>query len=174
MMKLKDLWLKHPTIVPIVLLIILISCSHQPNKTSNENTVGQHVTGPPTIFYKTKSDYSNFVFVQLDENREEIISFPAPSDIRGNMKINEPIALENGFLLDQRGIYPNSAFLDITFEDYSKLSSTPSNEQLKALILDNDPFISMYRCNIRKEDELVSKLNELIRNNNFDNCTRLK
>ena len=173
-MKLKDHILKHPTIVPIFLVIILFSCSQQPSKTTNENYVGQGVTGPPTIFYKTKSDYSNFVFVQMDENKERVTSFPAPSDIKGNMKINKPIALENGFLLDQRGIYPNSAFIDITFEDYAKLSSTPSNEELKALILDDDPFISMYRCNIRKDDELVSKLNELIRNNNFDNCTRLK
>ena len=110
----------------------------------------------------------------MDEKREQILSFPSPVDIRAGSRINAPILLEQGFLLDQRGIHPNSAFLTTTFEEYGKLTSTPTNEELMALVSDTDPFVIMYRCNIKREDDLVLKLNELIRNNNFDNCIRLK
>ncbi|MEN8226456.1 MAG: hypothetical protein ABFS05_13960, partial [Bacteroidota bacterium] len=75
-------------------------------------------TGPDAIIYKTKADYNALVPVIMNEEKTEIVSFPAPGDLKYKGKPAVPGLLAKGFLLDNRGITANVAFLSITYEDY--------------------------------------------------------
>lgn len=127
--------------------------------------------GPPTLVYKTKANYDSLVPVLLSEDGSEIVAYPHPSDIR--MPAGEkpglksghpyPIPLENGYLLDQRGIGPNVAFLDITYADYGALKETPTLKELMALILDKDPLTELCDCGNRHAfKDTERQLNKLI------------
>lgn len=61
----------------------------------------------------------------------EIISFPAPTDIKGQ----EPLAMVDGYLLDRRGIGENTRFLRWTYKEYEALKQAPSIAELKAAII---------------------------------------
>jgi hypothetical protein len=66
-------------------------------------------------------------------------------------------------LLDNRGINKNVAFLNLSYEAYSKLGTTPSPGQLMKMIADDDPLKIMYSCGIKSsykniEQELNSKI----------------
>lgn len=82
-----------------------------------------------THIYKTNGDYADRVPVTLNSQRNVLVSFPAPSDVRGAA----PVALADGFLLDRRGVGPNTAFTRWTYEEYSKMETVPS----PAEIMDN-------------------------------------
>src|ERR1044071_4992028 len=76
----------------------------------------QFTPGPPAIVYKTKADYSNYVPVILSEDKSKIVSYPDPKDVQSAA----PVKLKNGYLLDNRGINKNVAFLRWTYEEYKK------------------------------------------------------
>ena len=83
--------------------------------------------------------------------------------------------LENGYFLDNRGIDENSAFLELTYEEYSKLEKAPSGEELYNDILDNDPFTEMYHCGSRFDyKDLEKELNDLIAEGNLNSMKKLK
>ena len=130
---------------------------------------------PPCIIYKTKADYSNQVPVILSDDKMTISSYPDISDIRKQGDKVYPVALVNGFLLDNRGIGPNVAFLDITYDEYVKYSKSPGPEDLFKQILDADPLLEMYQCGNRYQyEEMVAELNQLIEAEIFSNCKKLK
>jgi hypothetical protein len=83
--------------------------------------------------------------------------------------------LNDGFLLDNRGIGPNVAFLSITYEQYSKMVKTPSSEELFELIIDKDPLKEMYQCGNRsKYPDIENDLNTLISSGKLKSCKKLK
>jgi len=135
-------------IVLISVIILILSCSC-PNKVKEQNNKTQDTVltvGPPVIIYKTHADYYDKVPVMLSEDKSKIISFPGRKDIYYDGKLSYPTRLNNGFLLDNRGNDEHVAFLNITYEQYSVLDSTPSPEELYEMVLDKDPITEMYRC----------------------------
>ena len=110
------------------------------------------------IIYTTKADYSNLVPVTMNSERTKIVSYPAKSDIRLSAK---PVALADGWLLDRRGIGPNTVFTDYTYEEYSSLEKTPSASQLMEHIIEKYPLLELRDCGT--EHLSLDQLNDLIR-----------
>jgi hypothetical protein len=120
-------------------------------------------SGPPVIIYKTTKDYSQFVPVILSEDKKSIISFPDVRDVFYKGQLAYPTPLKQGFLLDNRGIGPQVAFLDYTYKVYANFKSTPTVEELQKHILDSSPLTEMYHCGSRYDfNDLVNELNTVI------------
>ncbi|MEZ5082995.1 MAG: hypothetical protein R2750_06055 [Bacteroidales bacterium] len=160
-------------------LLFLISCKSTTNSAISDiiqqDTISQSKAGPSVIVYKTTGKYFNKVPVVLSADKTKIVSFPGPKDIYHNGTFSYPTMLENGYLLDNRGIDENSAFLKLTYEEYNKLKKAPSSEELLRDILDNDPFTEMYRCGSRFEyQDLEKELNDIISTGKLNSMKRLK
>jgi len=127
--------------------------------------------GPQTIIYKTRKDYAQFIPVTLSEDKSEIVSYPHPKDVFRNGELAYPTELKNGYLLDNRGIDVNVAFLNVTYEDYSKMEKAPLLEELFSMILDNDPLLDFYyygnRYTFKNE---IADLNKLIVDDGLKAC----
>jgi hypothetical protein len=133
------------------------------------------IPSAPCIIYKTKRDYSRYVPVMLSEDKNKIVSYPDIRDIYYKGNLAYPTALNDGFLLDNRGIGPDVAFLNITYEAYRDLSKTPSIGELMKLILDKDPIQEMFQCGYRSQySDPEKELNNIISSGNLKNCKRLK
>ena len=123
----------------------------------------QFSPGPAALVYKTKRSYNNLVPVMLSDDKKTIVSYPHPKDVTAQ---SAPTELHSGYLLDNRGIGPNVAFLNMTYVQYAGLKNTPSTEYLFENILDNDPLVEMCNCGNKKAfDNTVEQLNQLIDNN---------
>lgn len=99
---------------------------------------------PAAIVYRTTKDYDSHVPVTMDETRTRITSYPAPTDIRTADGYATPTPLCGGYLLDRRGITPNTAFLDYTYAEYAALEATPSAEELVKHVIDKHPIAELY------------------------------
>jgi len=119
--------------------------------------------GPRAIVYKTKKDYSKLVSVLLSEDRKRIISYPDPADVKVNGKYPYPTKLHRGYLLDNRGIGTNTAYLNISYEKYAKLKSAPTLAELQKMIITTAPFTELCDCGpLSKFKQPVKQLNTLI------------
>ena len=158
--------------------LLFMSCSyhvssHGSAAAAKEGPVA--VNSPPCIIYRTKSDYSMNVPVILSADKSKIVSYPDIKDIYYNGKLSVPTFLANGFLLDNRGIGLQVAFLDFTYEEYSKLSSTPPATDLMNILIDKDPLIEMYQCGRRSQyADIEQELNVLIISGKLNTCKKLK
>jgi hypothetical protein len=95
------------------------------------------------VVYKTNKNYNRQVAVTLNTDKTMVISYPDPSDISSFRPY--PIHLKSQYLLDQRGIDSNVAFLKLSYRQYSKLKVAPEpNFILSNLILDNDPILEFH------------------------------
>ena len=140
-------------------LILAVLISVNANPPTATKMVGR--PSPQAIVYKTKGDYSKYVPVTLSEDKSRIVSYPAPQDVFTNGKLALPTQLAHGFLLDNRGIGANSAFIKITYEEYAKLTQSPSPDELYKLIIDKEPFTEMYDLGPRsnfKEDKVICNI----------------
>lgn len=154
-------------------LSMVISCSSS-KKTGNSVQAQDVKDGPPAMVYKTKKDYSENVPVMLSADGSKIVSYPSAKDVYYKGKLAYPIKLSDGYLLDNRGIGINVAFLKITYEKYSQLSSVPSLIDLYEMIIDKDPLTELYNCGNRyKYKNEVKDLNQLIKGN-LKGCSCLK
>jgi len=150
-----------------MLMAIMLSC--------NTSKLSQETAGAlaPVLVYKTKADYSHLVPVTLNETGDKLVSFPAPSDLYVNGILAIPVQLDMGYLLDMRGVQPNTAFTSYTYEAYSKLESAPSVQDLISSIIDKDPFEELYDCGSTSQyKSLEEELNKLIRKR-FSGCKKL-
>ena len=169
------------TIIPLIAILILVSCKTnreftQTKEISHVSIVSTEKDRAHLIVYKTKADYNNYIPVILSDNKSEIISYPATSDVVSTNEFLKPTLLNNGYLLDNKGINRNVAFIKITYEEYAKFQSVPTLKELFSLIIDNDPLIEIYDCGIRTNliDD-VKKLNNLIDKNKLQSeCKNLK
>jgi hypothetical protein len=133
------------------------------------------VTGPPVIIYKTKADYYDMVPVTLSEDKSKIVSYPGARDLYKGDELALPTHLHNGYLLDNRGIDQNVAFLNISYEKFTKMQRVFTAGQLYEMILDKDPLTEMYNCGKKsKFKNEVSELNEIIDKGSFEECQTLK
>ena len=116
-----------------ILFILLTSCG------SSQYLDSTHAV----VVYKTKKNYNRQVAVTLNTDKTTVISYPDPSDIR--LFRPYPIHLRSKYLLDQRGIDSNVAFLKLSYRQYSKLKVAPEpNFILSNLILDNNPILEFH------------------------------
>jgi hypothetical protein len=131
--------------------------------------------GPPAMIYKTKKDYFDKVPVTLSENLDEVVVYPSQKDIIAGESFSYPTRLVNGFLLDNRGIGQHSAFLNLSYEEYAEMQADISAESLYLRIIDPDPFLELYHCGNRfGYRDLIKELNELIEQNKFERCIKIK
>lgn len=145
----------------VIVLVILAACKGQNKIPFKPDFV--NVSAPPTLVYKTKADYNNLVPVLLSDDKTEIISYPHPSDIKVGNALSLPTLLNNGYLLDNRGIGLNVAFLKLTYEEYSKLESAPTLKELYDLIIDKDPLLELCNCgNSKAFTDKKEQLNKVI------------
>lgn len=122
--------------------------------------------GPHMLVYKTKADYNNLVPVILSSDKSEIVSYPHPNDIKSGNEFQVPVLLHNGYLLDNRGIGENVAFLRLTYKEYSDLKEVPSLNELFGLIIDKDPLTELCDCGMKSAStDQIKQLNELIDSN---------
>lgn len=128
---------------------------------------------PPCLVYKTRGDYADKVPVLLNAKKTAIISYPAPSDLGSEGKAARPVILEQGYLLDNRGISTNVAFLEYTYEQYASLKKVPGKEELFKKIIDKSPLTELWECGTRTPENCdTERLNKLIREN-FPGCKSL-
>ncbi|MDR2009304.1 MAG: hypothetical protein LBQ22_02335 [Bacteroidales bacterium] len=136
---------------------------------TDEIKPSQMLIGPPLIIYKTKADYNNLVPVLLSDDKSEIISFPHPSDLKDGNALLTPTVLKDGYLLDNRGINENVAFLRYTYEEYSQMKTMPSINELYNNIVEKDPLTELCRCGLRTSYENPEKqINQLIEEEKLD------
>lgn len=163
---------------PQSLLFICIVFAFTSCKTKNEmqkDLATDNVSGPNVMIYKTSADYFMHVPVTLSQDKKSILSYPAPGDVFFNGDLAYPVKLEDGFLLDRRGITVNSGFLSWTYYEYSRFETTPSPDELMKKMLEVDPFTIIYDCGkISKYRDLEKELNEKIRNRAFTDFKRIK
>jgi hypothetical protein len=146
----------------IVILLILTACKGQNKATFKPDF--SNISAPPTLVYKTRSNYNNLVPVLLSDDKTEIISYPHPTDLKVGDALALPTSLIDGYLLDNRGIGSNVAFLKMTYEEYSKLDSAPTLKELYDLIIDKDPLTELCNCGNRTVfKEEISELNKIIK-----------
>jgi hypothetical protein len=137
---------------------------------------GANISGPPALVYKTRADYDKLVPVIMNDAKTVIVSYPHPNDVKNSQGLMMPVQLKKGYLLDKKGIGKNVAFLNITYEEYAKLSEPPEMEQLEKLILDKDPLVELCDCgNITRFTDPVNQLNDYIKHHSLsDRCKTIK
>lgn len=113
-----------------------------PGKAAHGISGGRHQMTdlPMTRIYKMNGDYADLVPVTLNQARNTVVSYPAPSDLRNS----EPVRLADGFLLDRRGIGLNTVFTRWTYEDYSALLTAPAPKEILANINPDARLTELY------------------------------
>lgn len=157
-----------------LLTITILACktqqtSHSKASDNASTKVAPQPMGAPqanVVIYKTKNDYTDRVAVTLSEDKSIIVSYPHPTDLRAGNKLMLPTQLHNGYLLDNRGINKNVAFLRFTYSEYSALKEAPSLKELQNSILDKDPLTELWDCGRKKNyPDLQNQINEWIDKN---------
>ena len=160
-------------IILSLIILFMFSCKTQHSKSSEAtNNVSatqktQFVSAlPHIVIYKTTKDYSQNVPIILSEDKTQIVSYPHPTDLFFGGKLALPTQLNKGYLLDNRGIGKNVAFLKYTYAEYSKLQTLPSLRELYENIIDKDPLIELWDCGTKANfTDLEKQLNEWIDKN---------
>ncbi len=155
-------------ILNTLLVVFLFSCGSTP-----PTTILVQATGPQAIVYKTTNDYFNQVPVLLSDDKKQILSYPDPSDLVYGDKLAYPTKLNRGYLLDNRGIGENVAFLKLTYDEYSQLNTAPSPAELYKLILDTDPIIEMWDCGLKNSYSDIKAIKKVVRAG-FTDCEKVK
>lgn len=159
----------------ILLSGMIVSCCNAKNAEKMNSNQKILVPGPQVIIYQTKNDYSKLVPVNLSEDKKSIESFPDSKDIYFNGSLAYPTQLNKGYWLDNRGISANVAFINLTYEEYSKLPKTPSPEELMRMLKESQPIVSMYSCGTRSSyQDILTELNAKIDANDFSTFTKIK
>lgn len=142
-------------------VLLLCACKAQ---NSNTFTPDFDTPAPPVLVYKTKADYSKLVPVILSEDKSEIIAYPHPNDLKNGDSFMLPTELKSGYLLDNKGIAQNVAFLSISYQQYAQLSQAPSLKEMYEMIIDKDPLTELCNCGSKKAfTNINQQLNSLIK-----------
>lgn len=176
--------MKNIKLLAIVSILLFTMCKATKDKSAATNSeltkpvrkdemiIGGEQQVAPAIIYKTRADYRNFVPVTLNSDRSAIQSYPAPTDVYYEGQLAVPTELTNGYLLDNRGISTQAAFLDITYEEYSQLKEI-NLDFLWKRIQDTTPLLELYHCGNRSDfSNEVEELNMIIQQG-FRNCKKI-
>ncbi len=152
-------------VVTIIFFFLISSCKNQQNipivekhDTIQMNSI--RALSPITI-YKTRANYDKYIPVMLSNDKKDIVSFPDVKDVYFKGKLAYPTPLAKGYLLDNRGIGKNVAFLKYTYEEYSKLAETPTKEIMMSMLLETNPLIELYNCNKISSND-IEEINKFI------------
>lgn len=155
-------------IIFIALLVVFYGCKSKNNVKQESNQkpsefVPEYAPGPQALVYKTNGDYYNLVPVLLSDDKTEIVSYPHPKDLIVGADYLLPTLLDNGYLLDNRGIGKNVAFLKLTYQEYSELENPPTLPELYDYIIDKNPLTELCDCgNKTAFTDIDKQLNDLI------------
>ncbi len=160
------------------MLVVSISCNVKHITDSNQKNpskVDQDLdySGPPTMIYKTKGNYKKLVPIELSADKTKIVSYPNPRDLYTNGELAYPTELSENYLLDNRAIRLNTAFLKVTYEEYKAYQEAPKVEDLYKMILDSDPFTSLCNCGNRYQYKNTNEINALVAEG-LRRCKKLK
>lgn len=138
--------------------------------TSQGQTPAQFM--PKALVYRTNGNYDDKVPVSLSADGKSLISYPAPSDV--SEVLSTPVSLQDGWLLDRRGIGPNTAFLKYTYKEYSEQKETPSQAQLLENIIPGARVTEAYQLPVNASEAIAnpSVCRQYI-TDGFKNCRRL-
>lgn len=154
---------------------MISSCCSAKKAENTSNDLKASSPGPKVIIYQTTKDYSMLVPIVLSDDKSTIVSYPDIKDVYFKGVLAYPTQLHKGFLLDNRGISKNSAFLKLTYEEYSKLDKTPYADQLMKMIIDKDPITLMYSCGTQSSyQDIEQDLNKKIDAGDFSSFIRIK
>lgn len=113
-------------IILMAAIALITSCSAQKGSTADDSVVtGTNAHIPQAIAYQTSGNYNDNVPVTLNAAGDRLVSFPGPGDV--SPEASAPIPLDDGWLLDRRGVSANTAFTTYTYAQYHALSSVPDN-----------------------------------------------
>jgi hypothetical protein len=131
---------------------------------------------PHIVVYKAAAKYKNHVAIELSADGKKIVSYPDPKDIKTGAGSPVPVSLHGGYWLDKRGVSIHTAFLKLTYHEYSLLKEVPSQEALYKLIVDKKPIKELCDCGKRGEHSYtVEQLNKLIDKKELKkNCISIK
>jgi hypothetical protein len=147
-----------------VFIILFASCKTQQKIETNTENSPIINNSPLALVYKTRGNYNNLVPVILSDDKTTILSYPHPKDIIKGNQLMVPLELEYHYLLDNRGINKNVAFLNMTYEEYAQLENPLDISTLFNLIIDKDPLTEL--CNCGKKDSFkneAKQINQLIK-----------
>ena len=151
----------------ILISVIISSCKSSqgiPVATNEIMFVSSSIPRLPILVYKTKKNYNNLVPVLLNDDKTQIVSYPDPKDLKVGGSLLLPTLLENNYLLDNKGIGKNVAFLKYTYEEYSKFQTLPTLQELYNNLIDLNPLIELCDCgNKSNYEDLEKQLNEYLR-----------
>ncbi len=162
-------YLKYFWVVLVLCTTHFFCCSNNKNQLIMKKEIDY--SGPPTIIYKTKENFNLYVPVSLSDDKSVIVSYPSTKDVYYKGQLAYPTMLNSGYLLDNRGININSAFLNFTYEEYSQLTKVPSIIELYSKIKDKNPFLELYNCGNRHHftNEII-EINNLIASGTLHKC----
>ena len=150
----------------IILSVIFVSCKssvEMPTKTNEISFGSSAVSSLSILVYKTKKNYNNLVPLLLNDDKTQIVSYPDPKDVKVGSAFLLPTSLQNGYLLDNKGIGKNVAFLKYTYEEYYNLKTLPTLKELYNNIIDKNPLIELCDCGDKsRHEDLEKQLNEYI------------
>lgn len=89
---------------------------------------GESSTVARAVIYRTSAPADSLVPVGVRGGK--IVSYPAPSDLT-----EQPMSLSDGWLLDTRGINPDTKFTNYTYSAYKALATAPTPDQLLESII---------------------------------------
>ena len=159
----------------ILLSGMIVSCCSVKNADTMKSDQKAFVTGPKVVIYQTKKDYSKLVPVMLSDDKQSIESYPDIKDVYFNGSLAYPTPLHKGYWLDNRGININVAFINLTYEEYSKLPHTPLPDELMKMLTDVQPLVSMYSCGLRSSyKDIEHELNAKIDADDFSTFNKIK
>lgn len=145
--------MKKPLLALTAVALIGAACSHKAGVTGSnaaqtavavQQTDGGEAYVPKASAFKMSGPYADKVAVTLSDTGT-LTYFPAPSDISS---ASAPTYLGDGWWLNNQGISANSVFTKWTFEEYSKLSVTPSQAEIMANIIPGSGLTEFRRLSI--------------------------
>jgi hypothetical protein len=159
------------TVVVFILVALNTICLTGCKSQKNVQNPSVSMALPPVIVYKTTKNYDKNVAIYLSEDKMRIVGYPDPTDVSAK---SYPAPLKDGYLLDNRGIGVNTAFISITYEEYAALRKVPSIAELDSMIIDRNPILEMYNCsNCAGHSRNIDDLNQII-DKKFEGCRKLK
>ncbi|MGZ5303277.1 MAG: hypothetical protein ACXWDO_04140, partial [Bacteroidia bacterium] len=123
-----------------------------------------------------RDEYKKNVAVTLSDDKSEVIAYPGTNDVFYRGLPAYPYSLKDDYWLDNRGINKNTAFIDMSYEAYSKLPEPPSPLELYEMIIDKDPIIEIFNCGNRNQfRNEISELNDMIEDSTLTKlCRKIK
>lgn len=147
----------------------------KPQESSLMKEITEAKSDERTIVYKTKSDVHALVPVTMNNDKTEIVAYPAPTDLFRNGKPAYPVQLAQGYWLDNRGVGLNSVFIGVTYDKYMQLSKAPTLQEIMKMISDADPIVEMYDLGPRSNyPHNETDINPIIEKGDLSKFKRLK